>query len=54
MAIQSSVQKVHCGRRRTHADLAKSVSDACNKSLSMRTFQNVHGQLQVVLVCVVN
>ena len=34
MTIQSSVQKVHHGRRCTHADLAKIVSDACNKSLS--------------------
>ena len=54
MKIQSSVQKVHCGRQCTHAALAKSVSDAWNKSLSVKTFNNVHGRFRVVLVFVVD
>ena len=52
MTIQSSVQKMYHGTRCTHAALAKSVSDVWNKSLSVKTFQNVHGQFLVVLVCV--
>ena len=54
MKIQSSVQKVHCGRQCTHAALAKSVSDAWNKSLSLKKFKNVHGRFRAVLVCVVD
>ena len=53
MKIQSSVQKVHRGRRCTHADSAKSVSDSWNKSLSVKKFRNLHGRLRVVLFCVV-
>ena len=54
MKIQSSVQKVHCGRRCTHTALAKSVSDAWNKSLSEKTFKNIYGWFRVVIVCLVN
>ena len=54
MTIQSSVQKVHRGRRCTHATLDKSVSDAWNKSLSVKKFKNLHRQLQVVLDFVVD
>ena len=53
MAIQTSVQKVHRGKWCTHAAMAKSVSGAWNKSLSAKTFKNIHGRFQVVLVCVV-
>ena len=54
MTIQSSVQKVHHGSRCTRAASAKSVSDAWNKSLLVKTFKNLHGKLRVVPVCVVN
>ena len=54
MTIQSSVQKVHWGRRCTHTDLSKSVSNAWNKSLLVKTFKGVHARLRVVLVCVVD
>ena len=46
--------KVHHRSPYIHTDLTKSVSDAWNKSLSVKTFKNVHGRLCVVLVCVVD
>ena len=54
MTIQSSVQKLHCARWRTHTFcFAKSVSYAWNENLSMKRFKNVHGQFGVVLFCLV-
>ena len=44
MKIQSYVLKLHCRRLCTYAALAKSVSDAWNKSLLVKTFKNSHGQ----------
>ena len=53
ITIQTSVKKVHRGKWCTHDAMAKSVSGAWNKSLSVKTFKNIHGRFQVVLVCVV-
>ena len=53
MTIQTSVKKVHRGKWCTHDAMAKSVSGAWNKSLSVKTFKSIHGRFQVVLVCVV-
>ena len=51
---QKFCSKVHRGRWCTRADLAKSVSDAWNNSLSVKTFKNVHDRLRFALVCVVD
>jgi hypothetical protein len=53
MSIQAAVTRVH-NMRRCHAEaLAKSVVDAWNGYLNPRAFTNVHGQLRVVLSCIV-
>lgn len=54
MSIQTSVQRVHRGRRCQHSALAKSVEDAWESYLNEKAFMNVWRRLRVVLRCILD